>query len=235
MSDPRAPSGGAAEQVHQDSAGLLYQDKPASYYQGANQRIVELVPTGGGLRILEVGCGSGLTGAALLASGKAAEHVGVELSASAAAEARTRLTNVVVGNVETMDLSVLGADYDVLILSEVLEHLMDPWTALSRLVGLLKSGGLLICSSPNVANRQLLGQLLQGRFEYEEVGVMDRTHLRWFTPATYAALARQAGIHVDQVGPLTPLRPKARLLDRLFRGRFQHLFYSQILLTGRKP
>jgi hypothetical protein len=89
-------------------------------------------------------------------------------------------------------------------------------------------------SSPNIAHWTVLRRLAAGRFDYADKGVMDRTHLRWFTPATYRELFEQAGLEVLEVGPVTPLRPKARLLDRLTGGRLRHLFITQIMIRGRR-
>ncbi len=77
--------------------------------------------------------------------------------------------------------------------------------------------------------------LLRGRWDYEREGIMDETHLRWFSPATYRLLFENAGYIVDRVGPAFPLKGKRRLLNALTFGRFQHLFHSQIELRAHCP
>jgi 2-polyprenyl-3-methyl-5-hydroxy-6-metoxy-1,4-benzoquinol methylase len=217
-----------------DGTAAIYADKPASYFANARQDIVRMLQTGPQAAILEVGCGSGGTGRAVLAAGKAQRYVGIELSVEAASEARSGLSEVVVGNVETSDLSRFEGQFDALIMSEVLEHLIDPWTTLQRVVACLKPGAEVYASSPNAAHRAVILSLLRGRFDYAESGVMDRTHLRWFTPATYAEMFRAAGVEVLDTGPLTPLRPKARMLNALSGGRLWPLLSTQIMLRGRK-
>lgn len=213
----------------------IYEDKPASYFANARNDIVALLETGPQSAVLELGCGAGGTGRAALQAGKAGRYVGIELSPTAAAMASEHLTEVLVGDVETLDLSRLHGAFDALVISEVLEHLTDPWTALRRLGECLKPGGRIYASSPNVAHWKVIRGLISGRFEYDEKGVMDRTHLRWFTPQSYRALLEDAGFEVLDVRPVTPLRSRSWIFDRLTGGRFRHLLYTQIMIVGRRP
>jgi hypothetical protein len=77
--------------------------------------------------------------------------------------------------------------------------------------------------------------LLRGDWKLEDQGRMDRTHLRWFTPKTYAELFRSCDYEVLSVEPVTPLRSKPRLVSFLTAGRFDYLFTSQMLVTARVP
>lgn len=211
----------------------IYDDKPASYFANVRNDIVALLDTNARSSVLELGCGSGGTGQATLAEGKAGRYVGIELSASAASVAREHLAEVLVGDVATVDLSGLRGAFDALIISEVLEHLTDPWTVLRRLRECLKPGGRVYASSPNVAHWKVIRELLAGRFNYEERGVMDRTHLRWFTPKTYRKLFEDTGFQVLEVRPVTPMKSRTWLLDQLTGGRLRHLLYSQTMVVAR--
>jgi len=211
----------------------FYAGKDEAYFSGMRADIVADLPPEPGARILEIGCGAGATGEAALASGRAGFYQGVELDPETAERARERLSAVLCANVEALDLSRLGGDYDVLILSEVLEHLVDPWGLLKGLARLLRPGGRVYASSPNIAHNRVIRSLLAGRFDYEPIGVMDRTHLRWFTPATYREMFEQAGFETLSVGPLAPYSRKARFLNRLTGNRSAHLFQVQIMYKGR--
>lgn len=212
----------------------IYEDKPSSYFANARHDIVAMLQTGPQSAVLELGCGAGGTGRAVLAAGKAGRYVGLELSETAGAEAAKHLTEVILGDVEGVDLRPLHGAFDALIISEVLEHLTDPWKTLRRLSDCLKPGGVVIASSPNVAHWSVIKGLISGRFAYTDSGMMDRTHLRWFTPQSYRELFEAAGLTVESVQPLTPLRPKAQLFDRLTGGRWRHLLFTQTLVVARR-
>lgn len=215
-------------------AAHAYATKTASYFAGARADFIARLPADPGAAVLEIGCGTGATGALALAGGKAGRYVGVELFPAAAAEAAQVLSDVLVGDVERLELPWAPASFDAVILSEVLEHLVDPWNVLARLAPLVRQGGLLLASSPNVAHWRVLRELLAGRFELADQGVMDRTHMRWFTPASYAAMAERAGFAVTRVGPVTPFSGRTRLLSRLTRGGLDHLFMVQIAIEARR-
>ena len=217
------------------SAGEIYKDKPASYFANARNDIVALSMTGPRSAVLELGCGAGGTGRAMMAAGKAGRYVGIELSETAAAIAAQHLGQVLVGDIEALDLEPLNRQFDALVISEVLEHLRDPWATLGRLAGCLKPGGMVFASSPNVAHWMVIRDLMAGRFGYDDSGVMDRTHLRWFTPDTYRQMFETAGFRVDSVGPLVAPRWKAKLIGQLSGGRLDHLFSAQIMLVGHRP
>lgn len=224
----------ASERDGRSTIAAIYQDKPSSYFSNSRDDLVGLLRTTEASAILELGCGAGGTGRSALQAGKAGRYVGIELSESAANAARQHLSEVIVGNVEQLDLARFDASFDALIVSEVLEHLIDPWGALERLVRCVKPGGEIYASSPNVAQWQLILNLIGGRFDYEASGVMDRTHLRWFTPQTYRQMFEDAGVHVEDVRPIRRPGWKARVADRLTAGRFRHLFMTQILIVGRR-
>jgi 2-polyprenyl-3-methyl-5-hydroxy-6-metoxy-1,4-benzoquinol methylase len=224
----------ANSKTQSGSAGESYKGKPASYFANARNDIVERISTGPDAAILELGCGAGGTGRAMLAAGKAGRYVGIELSETAAALAAESLSEVIVGDIEIMDLTGLEGQFDALIISEVLEHLRDPWSTLRRLVACLKPGGLIFASSPNISHWMVIRDLLAGRFDYAGTGVMDETHLRWFTPTSYRQMFERAGVVVDSVEPLAPRRWKARLFGVLSGGRLDHLFVVQIMIAGRR-
>lgn len=219
-------------------SGLLdataYEAKKASYFAGARLDFVARLPQRCPLGILEVGCGDGSTGALAMDAGICDRYVGVELFPDAAAKARERITEVLVGDVQTMELPFEPHSFDAVILSEVLEHLVAPWQVLARIAPLIRPGGTVLASSPNVAHWRVVRELLAGRFELADSGVFDRTHMRWFTPKSFARMFDEAGFEVVSVGPVTPFAARTRLISRLTGGRFDHLFMAQIALEGRR-
>ena len=99
--------------------------------------------------------------------------------------ARQKLTSVLVGNVETINLPGAEPTFDGLIMSEVLEHLIDPWRLLPGPYLVFRNGSVVMARSPNIGQWRVIRELIAGRWELAEAGVMDRTHLRWFTLQSY--------------------------------------------------
>jgi SAM-dependent methyltransferase len=211
-----------------------YAAKAERYFVGARADFVARLPTNPAARVLEIGCGSGETGALALGAGKAGHYTGIELFEAAAHKARARLSDVIVGNAESLPLDFPKASFDGLILSEVLEHLIEPGRLLARLAPALKPGAMVLASSPNVSHWRVVREVIAGRFDLADQGVFDRTHMRWFTPSTYRALFEAAGYDVVATWPLTPFAARTRLLSRVTGGRLDHLFMAQICLEARR-
>ena len=210
-----------------------YSQKSGAYFRSARKAFVEVLPRDSSARLLEIGCGSGATSAYALAEGKCGWCCGVELCEEPAREARAKLPRVIVGNVEQIDLDLPEHSFDILMLSEVLEHLVDPWSVLRRLRTYMKPGAIVLAGSPNVCHYQVILSLLRGKWPREEKGVFDATHLRWFTPASYQAMFESCGYTVDEVGPARPLGFKAHCFDTLSGGWLRHLLHPQVYLKGR--
>jgi 2-polyprenyl-3-methyl-5-hydroxy-6-metoxy-1,4-benzoquinol methylase len=211
-----------------------YEGKATTYFSNARADFVRLLPRDPTARILEIGCGTGATGALAMARGRAGQYVGVELMESAAAQAREVLSEVRVGDVERMEFDWQPAQFDALIMSEVLEHLVEPAALLKRLSRFIRPGGMVLASSPNISHWRVIGELLKGRFELADQGIFDRMHLRWFTPTTFAGLFENAGFRVDHVGPVNPFSPRIELISRWSSGRLDHLFMTQISIQATR-
>lgn len=211
-----------------------YSKKPANYFSGARKAFIDDLPINPQARLLEIGCGNGDTSAYAIATGKCGWCAGVEICAEPANEARQRLNEVIVGDVEDLKLPFPDEYFDILIMSEVIEHLRDPWTTLIKLRNHMKPGSLVMAGSPNVAHFSVILMLLQGRWEYTNVGIMDGTHLRWFTPSTYKKLFQDSGFEVIYVGPVSEQRRKVSLINNIFLRKIKHLFHAQIYLIAKR-
>jgi ubiquinone/menaquinone biosynthesis C-methylase UbiE len=212
----------------------FYAVKPASYFSNARADFVDRLPHDPSAQILEIGCGTGATGALALSEGCCGRYVGVELFEAAAAEAREVLSEVITGNVETLAFDWQPASFDAVIFSEVLEHLVEPGEALKKIARFVRPGGLLLASSPNISHWRVVRELIMGRFDLADQGVFDRTHLRWFTPQSFAEMAEKAGFDILELGPVTAFSPRTELISRLTGGRFDHLFMTQIAMIAKK-
>lgn len=148
-------------------------------------------------KILDVGCGEGAI--TLLVSGGRTERVlGLEPDPARAAAARAQGLNVVTGFADEAFLAEHGP-FDVILFTDVLEHLPAPGEMLTLVMKGLRPGGLIIASVPNVAHWTVRFRLLFGRFNYAEYGIMDATHLRWFTRKSFVGLFEHHGLKVVDV------------------------------------
>ena len=169
----------------------------AAAYERARPEILAHVPRGAA-RVLDLGCASGATGAALKQR-QDVEVVGVEREPAYAQEAKQRLDRVVTADVEALDPAELGGRFDALIAADVLEHLVDPWGTLRRYAELLHPGGTAVVSLPNVGHWSTYAHLLRGTWPRKPEGIFDATHLRWFTLADARDLLAQAGLRPHTV------------------------------------
>lgn len=153
--------------------------------------MVELV--GFDKRVLDVGCAGGYLGEVLIDRG--CRVVGIEFDPEMAAEAKRVLDDVLVADLEELDMaSAFGPEsFDVVVFGDVLEHLRDPTRVLRQARSVLKAGGYVVVSIPNVAHGSVRLALLHGKFEYSETGLLDDTHLRWFTRDSVESLFSGAG------------------------------------------
>jgi 2-polyprenyl-3-methyl-5-hydroxy-6-metoxy-1,4-benzoquinol methylase len=210
----------------------LYARKDPSYFGWVRREIEPLLPAFAE-RVLEIGCGAGQTLAFLRSAGRAKWVCGVELVESVARRAATQIDEVLVGDVERMSLSIPARSIDLVLLLDVLEHLVDPWTTMARLAGLLKPGGHVIASVPNVRHYSVVAPLvLRGRWTYVPAGVLDATHLRFFTKRSAKALLETGGLTIDRLRTTGVPRPIAAL-DRLAFGAIRPFFELQYLLRAK--
>ena len=166
----------------------------SEYYGHERLEVVALVPKSAKY-VVDVGCGAGGLGRALKRQRPGVEVRGIEIVPEQAERARTVLDDVRIGGAE----EGLPSDWprpDCVIFADVLEHLVDPWTVLRRWREVLAEGGSIVVSLPNVGHREVVSGVLRGRWDYQESGILDRTHLRFFTRATAIELIEGAGFRI---------------------------------------
>lgn len=181
----------------------------SGYYDNLRSEIAPLLPKGDFLRVMDVGCGVGTTLQWLKRLRPSMTTIGVEISAETAARVVDGVDQLHVLDVnrEMARLQSYSGKIDLLLLLDVLEHLINPWECLLELRKLLSSTGVVIASIPNVRNLKVLVPLaLQGKWQYQSSGILDRTHLRFFTRTSIVDLFHGAGFAVQQLVATGPLR-----------------------------
>ncbi len=161
---------------------------------GLHLKTIEWVPQGA--RVLEIGCAGGYFGEALMHRRGCVVH-GIEVDEGSAERARARGLQVTVGDLDDPELlqSITGS-YDAVVATDVLEHLKHPDRVLRQMHQWLAPGGRVVAAVPNVAAWSMRMHFLSGRFEYQDSGQLDRTHIRFFTWETFHELVADAGFEV---------------------------------------
>jgi SAM-dependent methyltransferase len=166
--------------------------EPREYHDGMNEQLLAVVPESASV-IVELGCANGRLGAALKRDRPDRRVVGVERHREAAAVARTVLDEVHELDLERELPAIEPGSVDCVVLGDVIEHLTDPLPLLRAARTWLAPTGLLACSIPNLAHHSVLVQLLRGDLQYEPAGILDETHVRFYTYATIMKLLLEAG------------------------------------------
>lgn len=207
------------------------------YYDSVRRDVLPAIPTDA-QRMLEIGCGAGSTLGFLKDQGLCDWAGGVEFIPEIAEQAQTRLDQVWIGDIERMDLDIPERSLDVILCLDVLEHLVDPWSVVRRLDVLLKPGGCIVASIPNVRNSKVVFPLFwRGEWTYQDYGVLDRTHLRFFVRRTAIELMECSGLQVDFIDYLyqkMKRRRRRKILSFLTFGLWREFAAVQFLIRAVK-
>jgi 2-polyprenyl-3-methyl-5-hydroxy-6-metoxy-1,4-benzoquinol methylase len=222
-----------------NSADTMYSEKLTGYFSIPRTDIFPLLPERVH-RVLEVGCGSGATMRWIRTKRSVHHAIGIELFPEAARLAATAFDSVRSGNVETMSLP--DGQFDLIIALDVLEHLVDPWLAVTRLQAMLSDDGAMLVSLPNISHYSVSMPLFfRGQWQYEKEGLLDRTHLRFFTKESALDMLTSGGLVVDKVkhvrsGPqFRSVKARWYVLKFLSWMLPSHLLDRQFLIRLRPP
>lgn len=170
------------------------------YFEEINEGILRHIPKSESinkLSVLDIGCGSGALSEALQKRGY--EVWGIEENVQAAKKAQKRITKVLntdLHNISEIKTDIKGKQFDYLVFSDVLEHIYDPYLIIRQYSQFLKKGGTLLVSVPNAVVWTNRIKFLFGFFNYTDTGVMDRTHIRFFTFKTVGRIIKEAGYEI---------------------------------------
>jgi 2-polyprenyl-3-methyl-5-hydroxy-6-metoxy-1,4-benzoquinol methylase len=167
-----------------------------------------------GSRVLDVGCSVGNFGEALQAL-KGCEVVGVDINETDIAVAATRISEAYVFDISAPGAQDLLGTFDVIVMADVIEHIPDPRAALTALHGLLREGGVLVYSIPNMGHMSVRLDLLEGRFPYKELGLLDRTHLHFYDRREVTDVFASSGFVITDERPTVSSYPREWMAQRL--------------------
>lgn len=187
-----------------------------------------------GSRVLEIGCATGFMGEYLIKN-KNCTVIGVELGKDEAAIAKKKLTKVLIGNIESdviiREINALGK-FDVVFASALIEHLKDPWAALKTWKKFLTKGGYIVISTSNIAHWSMRLKIIRGEFAYQEYGILDNTHLRFFTYKTFQDLVKESGFSIEYLG-IDPVGGGYPKISKIGSKIFPNLFAYQMVIKAR--
>ena len=168
-------------------------------------------------RVLDVGCWQGGFGAALKRKRPGCVVWGIESNRESASVAATRLDHVINGRFpEEMPV---GEHFDLVVFLDVLEHLDDPWNALRYASSLLRPRGVVVASIPNIRHVSVTFPLLaRGRWEYQDEGLLDRTHVRFFTRRSMETLFKSSGYEIERIEAINLSDGKSGAILKLGRS-----------------
>jgi 2-polyprenyl-3-methyl-5-hydroxy-6-metoxy-1,4-benzoquinol methylase len=170
-----------------------YNQKTDVYTKELNKPIIEQVTKGA--KVLDVGCGNGRMGEYLIKNNQN-KVTGIDISQPAIDQAKKVLSEAYCLDLEKDAMPFSEKSFEIIICGDILEHLFDPLSILKILSKYLKDDGFFLLSIPNVANIFIRLSLLKGNFNYQESGILDETHLRFFTLETIKKMLEQAGLKI---------------------------------------
>lgn len=208
----------------------IYLKKDRQYFSWIRWDIIESIPNGKH-NILDVGCGEGWTLKKLKDSGKAKQVIGIEINENAAKIARNNVDFVITTDVELLLPPFKEKIFDYIIFGDVLEHLINPKKVLEKYSCYLKDNGYIIASLPNIRYIGILIRLFFfGEFEYVNAGILDESHLRFFTKKSIYRLFKQSGLEIVNIkGNCAP-----EYLNILTLKFFESFLAGGFLIKARK-
>ncbi len=155
----------------------------SNYYDGLNLKLLAAIPAGA-RRVLELGCANGRLGRRFKELHPGVQWWGVDLSAEACATAAPHLDRVVTLDLDRADLTVLEGGFDVVVIGDLLEHLRQPAALLAALCDLTTDDAKIVCCLPNMGHLSVIERLVAGDISYDSAGLLDQTHVRFFSPSS---------------------------------------------------
>jgi 2-polyprenyl-3-methyl-5-hydroxy-6-metoxy-1,4-benzoquinol methylase len=211
----------------------MYATKKADYFS-LEREIFKQAITGSALQILDIGCGTGVLGAYFREHQQCTVQ-GIEINEDAYQIALTNLDKAYKANIETFDLPFEPNFFDVIVMGDVLEHLISPIPALEKLLVVLKSGGHIYITVPNIRYWRVVCNLVfRDRWDYASWGILDYTHLRFFTKSSIVKHLQQSGIKVAKVERVIKHPSISSWISRFTGGLFDGFLASHTFLIIQK-
>ena len=216
-----------------------YEEKQEDYYSNVRHDLLTLLPENSkNLKILEIGAGYGATLSFLKKEGIASEVVGVDIPENEGTLPFDNIDAFFYADAEKLNLSKYEGHFDCIIFADVLEHLVYPKEVLAKLKSLLKKEGFILVSVPNVRHKKALYKIfIKGNFTYEEQGLFDYTHLRFFCKKDIKELVSTGGYTIERMVSSLKTYDKpsgSKIFNAITFGIFEEFLSVQYLVKAKK-
>lgn len=217
---------------------MNYEDKASDYYTNIRKDLISMIEDKKDLKVLEVGAGFGETLFYLKQKGIATEAIGLDIFEDV--EKRNqykKIDNFIFGNIEELDLPQYNGYFDVILLADVLEHLIEPAVVLEKLKNYLKPDGEILVSMPNIRHYTAFVKIfIKGNFDYDESGLFDYTHRRFFCKKNIRELIESNFKVKREASSLEFYKGKsgAKIFNKLTFGLFEEFLSVQYLYQAGK-
>jgi len=211
-----------------------YLAKPPDYFDAVRVDVLDLLPQRLG-RVLDVGCGTGQSLRWVRAHRDCSWTEGIEIHSSSAQRAATVADRVQFGDAEEIVENLPPDSFDTVLCLDALEHMRNPWALVTGLRRVMTRDARLLVSVPNVRHlRVIVPLVLKGSFQYTESGLLDRTHLRFFTRASLLELLKQGGFEILKTSCTGLARwSKAWVVNTLTLGMFRSFLEFQLVVLAK--
>lgn len=210
-----------------------------NYYNFIRHELLEYIPKNTN-KLLEIGAASGNTLIEIKKNGLAEEVYGLDIVKIPNSNQQNNLIkNFIIGDIETIKLDFPENYFDVILAGDIFEHLKDPWSVLKKMTKFLKPGGLIISSIPNIRNYRVLFQIaFNGTFNYQDAGILDKTHLRFFCKKNIIHFFDKSNYKITKIDSnLKNLKFKLRLkniINYMTFGLLKDFMIVQYFIVAKK-
>jgi len=204
--------------------------KPSGYFNNTREDMLKYIPKKV-TRTLEFGCGCG-NFSALVKEKLGAEVWGVEIETNVAKQAGSLLDTVITADAHEALSQIPDGHFDCIIMFDIIEHLIDPYSLLEKLKAKLTVDGCIVLSVPNIRYySKFIDFVVHGNWDYRDHGILDRTHLRFFTYKSIQKVIQQLKFNIVQIQGIHPTSSTTyKLLNAMFWNAFEDVKYKQFAI-----
>ncbi len=216
--------------VSDNSKVILYKQKDSEYFDNVNPYVLALIEKGN--NYLEIGCGNGNLAAVLRERNLFNKFYGIEIDETAARQAKGKFDVLFNEDLDVFQFQKLPK-FDSIVCADVLEHVVDPWTLFKKITQWITDNGSVIISLPNARHiRVWYSLVISGKFEYQESGLMDKGHLRFFTYQSIADMVSESGCYIEKME--RNITPRMRFFNALTLGVLKDFITIQYIIRLKK-